>query len=260
VACIPPRPPTRPRNDLADYDDLAGEWWHPDGVFSLLHSLAAARAAVVPLAGRPGARLLDVGCGGGLLAPHVHRLGYEHVGVDLVVSALGVAAAHGVHAARADARALPVADESFDVVVVGELLEHVPGPALVLAEACRALRPGGTLVVDSIARTALARLVVVSLAERIPGAAPKGLHDPRLFVDRREVVAACAAHGVRLELRGLRPRLGQLARALLRHRPAAGEVVPTWSTAVLFQGVGCKRGRPVRAASGGRRSPHGRPT
>ena len=99
---------TLPRNDLRQYDDLAGEWWRPDGAFAMLHWLATARARLVPPASRPGAVLVDVGCGAGLLAPHLSGKGYQHVGVDLVTSALEQATAHGVTALRGDATALPL--------------------------------------------------------------------------------------------------------------------------------------------------------
>jgi 2-polyprenyl-6-hydroxyphenyl methylase/3-demethylubiquinone-9 3-methyltransferase len=69
--------PTRVRNDPAQYDDLASQWWDPRGTFAMLHWLARARADLVPQATRPGAVLVDMGCGGGLLAPHVARLGYR---------------------------------------------------------------------------------------------------------------------------------------------------------------------------------------
>jgi 2-polyprenyl-6-hydroxyphenyl methylase / 3-demethylubiquinone-9 3-methyltransferase len=229
----------RQRNDPRQYDDLAGQWWDPQGTFAVLHWIAEARASLVPAAGRAGAVLVDAGCGGGLLAPHLVAKGYHHVGVDLTRSALRQAAEHGVTVTAGDVVALPLADESADVVCAGEILEHVADPAAVVAEACRVLRPGGTLVVDTIAATRLAALLVVTLAERIPGAAPAGLHDPALFVDRRALVAECARHGVALYLRGLRPSVpGTLAWKVGR-RPVS-RMVPTWSTAVLFQGWGLK--------------------
>ena len=238
----PGPPPARARNDPAQYDDLAGEWWDPRGTFAMLHWIAAARASLVPPATRPGARLVDVGCGAGLLAPHVAGLGYRHVGVDLTASALALAADHGVTVARGNVLALPLPDEVADVVCAGEILEHVTDVAGAVAEACRILRPGGTLVVDTIAATALARLIVVTLAERIPGAAPPGLHDPKLFVDRTSLVHEAARHGVQLKLTGLRPSVPDAASWLLHRRPAA-RMVPTWSTAVLFQGRGTKEVR-----------------
>ena len=233
------RTPTRPRNDVRQYDDLAGEWWRPGGQFAMLHWIARARAALVPPAGRPGAVLVDLGCGGGLLAPHVAGKGYRHVGVDLVRSALEQAATHGVVAVRADVTRLPLADGCADVVSAGELLEHVTDLRGTVAEACRILRPGGTLVLDTLNDTALSRFVAVTLAERLPGVAPHGIHDPNLFVDRRVLVDECARHGVVLRTNGLRPQVGAMLRWLATRR---GEVrmVPDRITAVLYQGVGTK--------------------
>jgi 2-polyprenyl-6-hydroxyphenyl methylase / 3-demethylubiquinone-9 3-methyltransferase len=227
---------TRRRNDLRQYDDLAGQWWAPGGQFAMLHWLAKARAALIPPPRRPGAVLVDLGCGGGLLAPHVS--GYRHVGVDLVGSALEHAAAHGVTPVRADLARLPLADACADVVCAGEVLEHVSDLSTVVAEACRVLRPGGTLVLDTLADTALSRFVAVAVAERVPKV-PRGLHDPALFVNRRRLVSLCARHGVALRLRGIRPAALPLIRWMFsRHREVP--IVPSRSTAILFQGHGVK--------------------
>jgi 2-polyprenyl-6-hydroxyphenyl methylase/3-demethylubiquinone-9 3-methyltransferase len=242
----------RPRNDPGQYDDLADQWWRPDGAFAMLHWLAEARAALVPPATRPGALLVDVGCGAGLLAPHLAGKGYRHVGVDLVGSALDQAASHGVVPVNGDAAAVPLADGCADVVAIGELLEHVPDWPRAVAQACRILRPGGTLVLDTLNDTALSRLLAVAVAERLPGV-PRGIHDPRLFVDARALVAEGARHGVRLRIRGVRPELPGTVRWLARQalprlgrRPAPGRraprIVPTFSSAVLYQGRGVKDG------------------
>jgi 2-polyprenyl-6-hydroxyphenyl methylase/3-demethylubiquinone-9 3-methyltransferase len=240
--------PVRARNDPAQYDDLADQWWRPRGTFAMLHWLAAARAALVPPAARPGAVLVDVGCGAGLLAPHVAGLGYRLAGVDLTRSALVQAARHGVTAVQGDALALPLAGECADVVCAGEILEHVTDLRAAVREAARILRPGGVLVIDTIAGTALARFLVVTVAERIPGAAPPRLHDPSLFVDRRRLVRECAEHGIDLRLTGLRPSAWSFLGWLLRRHPAV-KMVPTWSTSVLFQGRGTKEVRRLRAVS-----------
>jgi 2-polyprenyl-6-hydroxyphenyl methylase/3-demethylubiquinone-9 3-methyltransferase len=166
--------------------------------------------------------------------------GYAHVGFDLTTSALLLARSHGAVALRADVHSVPIADCSVDVVCAGEILEHVDDTDRVVAEACRILRPGGLLVVDTIANTLLARLLAVELAERMPGGAPRRIHDPRFFVDRAQLLRACAAGGVRLELRGLRPGAASLLRFWMGRRDVAS-MVPTWSTSVLFQGVGRKR-------------------
>lgn len=231
--------PIRPRNDVRQYDDLAGEWWRPGGAFTLLHGIAAARAELVPAATRPDALLVDVGCGAGLLAPHVAGRGYRHVGVDLVTSALVQAAEHGVRPVRGDAARLPLADGCADVVCAGELLEHVTDLGAAVAEACRVLRPGGVLVVDTLNDTALCRLLAVTLAERVPRV-PRGLHDPALFVDPQRLTRECARHGVRLRLRGVRPAITDALRWIFVRRGPI-RVVPTWSTAVLYQGSGVKQ-------------------
>ncbi|MGX4658203.1 class I SAM-dependent methyltransferase [Micromonospora sp. SCSIO 07396] len=239
-----------PPNDLRQYDDLAGEWWRPDGAFAMLHWLAQARAALVPPATRPGALLVDLGCGAGLMAPHLAGKGYRHVGVDLTRSALEQAAAHGVSTLVGDATAVPLADGCADVVAAGEVLEHVPDWRAAVAQACRLLRPGGLLVLDTLNDTLLARLVAVELGERLP-TVPRGIHDPRLFVDDRELVAECGRHGVALRVRGVRPALratlGWLARrtrgGAARDVSHAGPTIrPTWSTAVLYQGRGVRHG------------------
>jgi 2-polyprenyl-6-hydroxyphenyl methylase/3-demethylubiquinone-9 3-methyltransferase len=229
-----------PRNDPAQYDRLADQWWDPAGGFAALHWLAAARAEHVPPVQRPDAVLVDLACGGGLMAPHVARLGYRHVGVDLGLSGLELARAHGVLPVRASVMAVPLADGCADVVVAGEILEHVEDDVGVLAECARLLRPGGTLVVDALAATRLGRFLMVTVAERLPGGPPPGLHDPALFVDRSRLLAAADRLGLDLRLVGLRPsmkdaiawRLGR--RTLVRMKPIR-------STAVVFAGYGRKR-------------------
>lgn len=230
-----------PRNDPRQYDDLAGEWWRPSGSFAMLHWLAAARARLVPPASRPDAILVDVGCGGGLLTPHLIGKGYRHIGLDLTASALEQAAAHGLTPVRADAGALPLADGCADVVVAGEILEHVPDLSRAVAEACRVLRPGGLLVLDTLNSTALSRLVAVTIAERVRGV-PRGLHDPALFVDPGVLGRECARHGVTLAVRGVRPTVPGLVAWLAGFGGARGRIVPTWSAAILYQGRGIKNG------------------
>jgi 2-polyprenyl-6-hydroxyphenyl methylase/3-demethylubiquinone-9 3-methyltransferase len=223
------------RNDPGQYDDLSAEWWRPRGAFAALHWLARARAALVP----PGSGvLLDVACGGGLLAPHVS--GYRHVGVDIGASATRVAREHGVAAVRGDVHALPVRDEAADVVVAGEIFEHVEDLDAVVAEIARVLRPGGTLVCDTIAATAAARFLLVTVGERIPGVAPPGIHDPRLFVDPARLTAACGRNGIDLTVRGLRPHAGDALAWVARLRDDVRMLPGRW-TGMVYQGLGTTR-------------------
>jgi len=125
------------------------------------------------------------------------------------------------------------------VVSAGEILEHVTDLPGTVAEICRVLRPGGRLVLDTIADTRIAAFVTVTIGERVPGGAPKGIHDPALFVNRKQLVAEAALHGVALQLRGLRPSfVGMMAWAL--RQADAVRLVPTRSTAVLCQSYGIK--------------------
>jgi 2-polyprenyl-6-hydroxyphenyl methylase/3-demethylubiquinone-9 3-methyltransferase len=220
---------------------LAGDWWRPGSPLSMLYWLARARAKLIPPAERPGAVLVDLGCGGGLLAAHIRGKGYRHVGVDIVVSALEQARAHGVQVVQADVVHLPLRSGCADVVSAGELLEHVRDVPAVLAEACRVLRPGGLLVLDSLNDTALARLLAIRVAEAVVPAV-RGLHDPALLVAPATVTAECAKHGVGLLVRGIRPELPGLARWLTTRRGAV-RIRPTWSTAVLYQAKGRKTDR-----------------
>lgn len=225
------------RNDPRQYDDLAAEWWRPDGPFAMLHWLAAARAALIPPAGAAGGVLLDAGCGGGLLAPHVRGKGYRHLGVDLGRPGLRQATPRGLTPVNGDVTALPLAGGSADVVVAGEILEHVTDLPATVAELCRVLRPGGLVVIDTVNDTALSRLITVTLGERF-GVVPAGLHDPALFVPPRRLVAEFARHGVVLTVRGIRPSLADLFRWLVLRQAVSGRIIPTFSTAVLYQGTG----------------------
>ena len=231
--------PVRARNDPAQYDDLADTWWDPRGGFAMLHWIAAARARLVPEATRPGSVLLDLACGGGLLAPHVAAKGHRHVGLDLSPTALPQARDHGVVPVRGDVLRLPFADEVADVVVAGEVLEHVQEPLELVSEACRVLRPGGVLVLDTIAATRWGRFLSITVGERIPAGPPPRLHDPALFVDRCALVAGARRCGVELQLTGLRVSVLDYLAWLAGRKPAV-RMLPTRSTAAIFQAAGRK--------------------
>jgi 2-polyprenyl-6-hydroxyphenyl methylase/3-demethylubiquinone-9 3-methyltransferase len=230
----------RERNDPAQYDELADEWWQPRSSLTMLRWLAASRAAHIPPAEHSSAVLVDLGCGGGLMAPHVRRLGYRHIGVDLNLPGLRTAGEHGLLPVQASVFAVPLADGCADVVVAGEILEHVEDDVAVLAECARLLRPGGVLVLDAIADTWIAPIVSIGIFERIPWGAPPGIHDPALFVDRKRLLAAADRLGLDLRLVGLRVSARDVV-AWLRGRRPDVRMKPFFTSAILFAGYGRKR-------------------
>jgi 2-polyprenyl-6-hydroxyphenyl methylase/3-demethylubiquinone-9 3-methyltransferase len=142
---------------------------------------------------------------------------------------------------HADAADLPFDDASFDVVVAGEVLEHVADLEGTVAEALRVLRPGGTFVCDTINATLFARVTLVTIGERVAGGPPPGCHDPALFVAPARLQAICASHGVDLHVHGLRPAAREYLGFLLGRRRRV-RMVRTGSLAAVYQGVGIKRG------------------
>jgi 2-polyprenyl-6-hydroxyphenyl methylase/3-demethylubiquinone-9 3-methyltransferase len=141
---------------------------------------------------------------------------------------------------RGSVLAVPLADGCADVVVAGEILEHVEDDVGVLAECARLLRRGGTLVIDALAAGRVSALINVHLLERVPGGPPPGLHDPALFVDRARLLAAADRLGLDLRLVGLRPSIRDAVAWRLGRRPGV-RMKPIRSTAVVFAGYGRKR-------------------
>ena len=229
-------PGRRRRNDPRQYDDLAAQWWDRRGAFAALHWLARARAELIPPPDE-GSVLLDVGCGGGLLAPHI--CGYRHVGVDLMASGLEPARRHGVLPVRGDATALPLRSGCADVVVAGEIFEHVRDLDSVVGEIARVLRPGGLVVADTISDGVRARLEMVTVGERVPGGPPPGIHDPKLFVSPRRLAELFRRFGINLRFRGLRPSVPGFVSFLLG-RGTDVRMIPTRSLSSLYQATGRK--------------------
>lgn len=230
----------RPRNDPRQYDDLVDHWEDPGAGFAALHWLARVRGALVPgpiTAGDHRPVLVDVGCGGGLLAPYVH--GYRHVGIDLMASGLGRARRNGVTPVVADASQLPLRPEAADVVVAGEIFEHVVDLDGVVSEVARILRPGGIVVFDTINDTWWARLSLVTVAERLPGGPPPRIHDPALFVRPQRLATLFERHGITIRCRGLRPSALDYVRFLVRRHHLV-RMLPIRSLAAVYQGIGRK--------------------
>ena len=192
--------------EIAKFEAMAAEWWDPSGKFKPLHMLNPCRLGYIveqiaaefgrdPKTARPfaGLRLLDIGCGGGLLAEPMARLGAEVVGVDAAAGNIPVARLHAEQSGLAidyrvgTAEALAEAGEAFDVVLAMEVIEHVADPPAFLA-ACRGLlRPGGLLICSTINRNPKSFLLAIVGAEHVLRWLPKGTHDWRKLITPSEL-------------------------------------------------------------------------
>lgn len=202
------------------YDDIHDRWWSTgEGPVAGLHAMNPTRASYFESAlatRRPlaGTRILDVGCGGGILAEELARRGADVTGIDFSVSSLAAANRHasrtgatGVRYAACDALALPFEAGSFDAIVSSDFLEHVPDLGRCVGEMSRVLKPGGVLAFDTINRTLISWVIVIGVLEVLTRRVPRHTHDRRLFVKPRELEAALRDAGLTLvETRGLSPK------------------------------------------------------
>jgi 2-polyprenyl-6-hydroxyphenyl methylase/3-demethylubiquinone-9 3-methyltransferase len=199
--------------ELAKFSDLAHRWWDTESEFRPLHQINPLRLAwiddIVPLAGK---RVLDIGCGGGILADAMARKGAEVLGIDLAGKALKVAQLHaleaqtqGVSYREVSAEALAVEKpESFDVVTCMEMLEHVPDPSSVVRACATLVKPGGHVFFSTINRNAKAFVFAIVGAEYILNLLPRGTHEFAKFIKPSELAAYARAAGLDLEhTRGL---------------------------------------------------------
>jgi 2-polyprenyl-6-hydroxyphenyl methylase / 3-demethylubiquinone-9 3-methyltransferase len=198
--------------ELSKFNGAAPRWWDPDGEFRPLHDLNPARLDYIDArAGLAGRRVLDVGCGGGLLAEGMARRGARVTGIDLASGALEVARLHAMESGIAVEYRL-VATEmlaesepgAYDIVTCLEMLEHVPEPAAILSAISRLVRPGGDVVCSTINRNPKAFALAIVGAEYVFGLLPKGTHQYARLIRPSELARWARAAGLEtIDLTGL---------------------------------------------------------
>ncbi len=199
--------------ELAKFGDLAHRWWDPDGEFRPLHQINPLRLdwidGKVPLAGKT---VVDIGCGGGILAESMARRGAQVLGIDLSTKPLRVAQLHalegevaGLQYREQSAEALAAERPAqFDVVTCLEMLEHVPEPGSVVNACATLVKPGGWVFFSTIHRNPKAFLLAIVGAEHVLKLLPKGTHEYQRFIKPSELVRWCRDAGLEArEFKGL---------------------------------------------------------
>ncbi len=181
--------------ELAKFEALASRWWDPNSEFKPLHEINPLRVGLIDgRVGLAGKRVLDVGCGGGILAESMTDLGAKVTGIDMGEAPLAVAKLHGMESGKeVDYRkttAEQIAEEepeSFDAVTCMEVLEHVPDPSSTVSACARLVKPGGAVFFATLNRNPKSYLLAIIGAEYILRMLPKGTHDYAKFIRPSEM-------------------------------------------------------------------------
>ena len=193
------------QNELDKFSQLAHRWWDPESEFKPLHEINPLRLEWIDRhAGISGQKVLDVGCGGGILSESMAQRGALVTGIDLSDKALGVARLHLLESGNTvDYQKISTEDladqaaDRFDIVTCMEMLEHVPNPASTIAACAALVKPGGHVFFSTINRNAKAYLLAVIGAEYLLKMLPKGTHNYAKFIKPSEL--SRWAKSVRLE-------------------------------------------------------------
>jgi len=191
--------------ELEKFGALAARWWDPNSEFKPLHAINPLRLEWISTlaGGLSGKRILDVGCGGGILSESMAAAGADVTGIDLAEKSLKVARLHGLESGiKVDYRAVPVetlAEEqplSYDVVACMEMLEHVPNPASVVQACARLVKPGGHVFFSTLNRNPKSFLFAIIGAEYVLRLLPRGTHSYENFIKPSELSSAAREAGL----------------------------------------------------------------
>ena len=194
--------------ELTKFSELAHRWWDPESEFRPLHQINPLRLEWIDqLARLEGRRVLDVGCGGGILADAMARRGASVLGIDLASKPLRVARLHALEAGTESVEYREVAAEAlaqemptqFDRVTCMEMLEHVPEPASVVRACAALVRPGGWVFFSTLNRNPKSFLLGIVAAEHVLRLLPRGTHEYARFIRPSELARWCREAGLALE-------------------------------------------------------------
>ena len=192
--------------EIARFESLAEHWWDPQGPLRTLHQINSLRLDYIETrANLKGQRVLDVGCGGGILSEAMARQGATVLGIDLAQASLDVATVHAaesdvtVEYACVDVEHLAAEQPAtFDIITCLELLEHVPDPATVVSACAQAVRPGGAVFFSTINRNLKSFLLAIVGAEHILRMIPKGTHEYEKLIRPSELAQWCRMNALGL--------------------------------------------------------------
>ena len=198
------------QSEIAKFSALAHRWWDPNSEFKPLHAINPLRLGwIKSFVNLDGKKVVDIGCGGGILAESISQSGADTTGIDLSEKALKVAELHalevGANLTYRSISAEALADEQseqYDVVTCMEMLEHVPDPASVVRACAKLCKPGGTLFFSTLNRSPKSYLFAIIGAEYILKLLPKGTHEYAKFIKPSELVAFTRHAG--LEMLGMK--------------------------------------------------------
>jgi 2-polyprenyl-6-hydroxyphenyl methylase/3-demethylubiquinone-9 3-methyltransferase len=196
-------------HEIHKFGSQAERWWDPNGEFKTLHQVNPLRLDFIQrYADLEGKRLVDVGCGGGILTEGLAKAGADALGVDLSEDLIDIADLHGLetgvtaHYQKISAEALAAEQPaSFDHVTCMEMLEHVPDPASIIQACATLVKPGGMVFFSTLNRVPKAYLLAIVAAEHVLKMVPKGTHEYKTFIQPAEL--SQMARNVGLELQGM---------------------------------------------------------
>ena len=197
------------QHEIEKFGSQAERWWDPQGEFKTLHDVNPLRLRFIQdYADLKGKRIVDVGCGGGILTEGLAKQGADALGIDLSEDLIDIADLHGLESGvkasykKISAEALAEQEpEGFDHVTCMEMLEHVPDPGSIISSCAKMVKPGGMVFFSTLNRVPKAYLLAIVAAEHVLKMVPKGTHEYKTFIKPSELSQTARQAG--LELQGM---------------------------------------------------------